>query len=165
MIKIKVYCDNANFPSWLKKLRQRKLVEIFYCPYETRTRKLTQGRPSVVKYDGHFCYDDPYLKYDSPVSNKYSEIKKIVGSQNEMDVINLDAAYINKCDAFITSDKKHLIGQENEIRDKIETLLELKIYYQDERGRFLYEMVKRGLREFLLRIRNCFSKGSKAIKR
>lgn len=133
--KIKTYCDNAISPKWLIRLSKKGLVELCYVPYENRTKRLRQVEPSLVEYNqAGFTYNEPNVTYDSFPSNKLELIQKIVGKDKDFDIRHLDAAYKNKCECFITSDKGDLIA--NGKREMLEDLLSIKIFHQHEENLF-----------------------------
>ena len=133
---IKIYCDNGVTPKWLKKLKRKGQVELCYVPYENRASIPKQVEPSLVEYNqAGFTYNEPSVTYNSSPSDKYGSILQIVGGDKDFDVRHMDAAFKNKCVAFITSDKRAFIN--NKRREKLEKLLGIKIFHQQEENKFL----------------------------
>lgn len=135
---IKVFCDHAVFPKWIKELKKKGCAEIFYFPYETRTTKIIMSQPSRTRYNEPFLRYNEHMPYTPTGSEKLNQIEEIIGKAHEKDCLNLDAAYKNSCDCFITADPGDLIGENGLVRKRLEKLLEpLKIYGQAENKKFL----------------------------
>lgn len=131
-MKNKVYCDHGITPQWLKDLENDGYVILFYFPYEISNRKIkNKAIPSAVDYDEpNLSYNEPSLSYNNAGSKEFDKIVRILGRDRDKDIKHLDSAYKTRCHYFVTTEK-NFVKNKND-KEKLECLLNLKIYYQDE---------------------------------
>lgn len=62
---------------------------------------------------------------DMLADEKFGEVIRIIGIQSKVDTLHLYAAYLNRCDYFVTEDVTDFINEGK--REKLEALLGVKI--------------------------------------
>lgn len=124
-MKIKVYCDSG---SWKKELKKyENAIEFIMFSFENPNKNVKKVfNPS---YESWRALDKPWNECtwvwgEVAPSEKFNDIKKIIGGYNGMDIRHLDTAYKNKCSYFLTSDNDDIIKH----KDQLEPLLGLKIF-------------------------------------
>lgn len=134
---IKVYFDAGGYNPELKEMEKKGLIEAIYFPYENIIRKIKKlAPPSKVSWNemDNFSWEVVELtwKDSGEVSNKFEEIEELIGKNNKTDIKHLDSAYREKCEAFITEDKKDIYSKRKELHE----LLNISVFLQSNLEEF-----------------------------
>jgi len=126
----KIYCERSAWRNELRVLESQGKIKIIHFPYEGRNKKTPNfSRPSVITCDStYITWDMNFLISDSVGSEKYEQIRSIVGKKNEMDIRHIDAAYKSQCHAFLTTDKTDIISKKVDL----ESLLKIKKFHIED---------------------------------
>jgi len=97
---------------------------------ENRNRRIKQrARPSKISADATFITaDDGTFRISEAESEKYEDIRRIVGRNHEFDAGHIDAAYKTGCEFFFTTDKSDILGKAKQL----EGLLGIKFLHPRE---------------------------------
>ncbi len=118
MTMIKIYCEDGSMTKDLKSLGKEENVTLISFPFENRNKCTTDAtKPSRLTCDStFFTADNNKVKISDTVeSDKYDQIKQIIGKQNLYDVRHFDTAYKEGCQIFVTPDKKDIVSKANEL--------------------------------------------------
>lgn len=123
----KIYCERGAWRKELKDLESQGKIKIVTFPYEGKSRRTPNfSTPSRISCDStNITLDMNFSVSDSVESEKYEQIRSIVGKKNEMDIRHLDAAYKSQCHAFLTPDKRDIISR----KDELESLLKMSFFH------------------------------------
>jgi len=134
----RVYCEHGSFREELYKLQKNGRIEIVNFPYEMKIHKKHQkARPSDAKII-HLAHvsipEGDWPIADSKGSEKYPQIRQILGQRTRRDALHVDSAYKSKCDAFLSRDRRHILAKAKDL----EKLLGIRFFHpDDEWGEFL----------------------------
>jgi hypothetical protein len=122
-----IYCERGAWRNELKDLESQGKIKIVTFPYEGRSKRTPNfSKPSLITCDStNITCDMNFLISDSVRSEKYEEIRSIVGKKNEMDIRHIDAAYKSQCHAFLTPNKGDILSKKVEL----ENLLKMKFFH------------------------------------
>ncbi len=129
---ISVYCDSGGFRKELKSLCDKGQISLVMFPYENVNKNIQDvGLPSKASWNDlkNFLWSSlPGTWADYQGSEKYTEIKKIIGKQHEEDVKHIDAAYKSGCQCLLTRDKGDILSKKGQLG----SLLGMKIFHPDD---------------------------------
>lgn len=127
---IKIYTDSGADISFLKPYFGRCKFCTF--PYDSSHRRKKPPKPELARpseaqwRDCHVTWDELYLPWNEfSGSSIYKNLKLIVGEGNRLDILQLDSAYKENVNLFLTSDKDDIWNK----RKEIEELVEFKIFH------------------------------------
>jgi hypothetical protein len=123
---LRVYCERGGYRRELRALEKAGAIQLVHFPYEGRTRRVrTQANPSKITADcTHITFDSSVPIGSMTQSEKFQDILRIVGKDNEFDARHLDSAYKSGCSCFLTPDKRDISKKSAEL----EVLLGLKVF-------------------------------------
>jgi hypothetical protein len=114
----------------IKKLKHDPLIKLISFPFENINRKTNDSfKPSELTCDNDLVTSDKeILISDTLRSDKFEEIQLIIGENNYNDVRHVDTAYKEKCQIFISPDKKDIITK----GDQLYKLTGIKFFYCED---------------------------------
>lgn len=123
---IKIYADTGADLTFLKPYKARLKIYQFLYDENVLSKKIHLAVPSEVTWEtAHITWKDFNFAWDECVkSEKYEKIKKIIGKNNQMDILHLDSAYKTGCNIFLTADEKDIWSKKTEL----EPLLGLRVF-------------------------------------
>ncbi len=127
-----IYCEPGGYAKKLKKIFNNK-IEIKYFPYDSNSYARIIQRdavPSGANWEEiNLKLEEIFFPFDTfNYSEKYQEIKRIVGGNNRMDILHIDSAYKSNCSCFITRDKGDIL--KNAL--SLEKITGIKFFHPEE---------------------------------
>jgi hypothetical protein len=119
-VVIRVAIDQNANQRLLRPLQQRGLIEL------RQANHLEQTWPGVAQQKKGFTLG--YSALDGPdelADEKVAEVERILGLDKRLDIAHVYAAYLNRCDYFVTEDVAAFIRDGR--REALESLLGVKI--------------------------------------
>jgi hypothetical protein len=137
--KIRIYTDSGADITCLKKYDF--LCQFFQFPYDKN--KLHNSRdlalPSNTTWEKcHLPWNNPQITWEnfSP-SELFDEIKNLIGKNNPCDIFHIDSAYKEKCQIFLTSDKRDIHSK----KAQVERLCNMKVFHPPSESLELIEYI------------------------
>ncbi len=114
----------------IKNLKKDSDIELVSFPFENINKRTTDlKRPSELTCDSTFVTADSDMKIsDTVASELFVDIEKIVGKGNYNDIRHIDTAYKEKCQIFVSPDKKDIVNNGRELFK----LTGIKFYYCED---------------------------------
>ena len=126
---VPVYCERGALKAEIRNLAKLGKIKLLHFPYEGEAKKIENGKSSLVTGDANYVTADSSVRIsDMNGSEKYSEIRSLIGAENEYDVRHIDAAFKNGCACFLTRDKGDILSK----RLALETLLGMRFFHPDD---------------------------------
>jgi hypothetical protein len=120
---VRVYFEDGAFPSKLRRLQSDGRIKLFKFPYDTEGTKKSHevAKPSAAyPEDLHLPPEKiAFAPEEFDGSDKYDEIRNIIGDENRRDVLHVDSAYKSNCDCFFTPDKGDILSKKNALKDAL----------------------------------------------
>ncbi|WP_139062559.1 hypothetical protein [Aquimarina megaterium] len=130
MKKIKIYCEDGAMTKDIRMLKNSGSIELISFPFENFNRRTTDSKlPSNLTIDSTFITADSDIKISDTVSSDiFDKIANIIGKENNNDIRHVDTAYKEKCQIFVSPDKKDIINKGKEL----EELTGIKFFHCDD---------------------------------
>lgn len=127
---IKIYCEDGSMTKPIKNLKKDSDIELISFPFENINKRTTDSkRPSEITCDSTFAtLDSDIRSSDTVASEIFGDIEKIVGKGNYNDIRHIDTAYKEKCQIFVSPDKKDIVNNGK----KLFELTEIKFFYCED---------------------------------
>ena len=127
---IKIYCEDGSMTKAIKNLKKDSDIELVSFPFENINKRTTDSkRPSELTCDSTFVTGDSDIRIsDTVASELFAEIEEIVGKGNYNDIRHIDTAYKEKCQIFVSPDKKDIVNNGR----KLFELTGIKFFYCDD---------------------------------
>jgi len=129
---LRIYCEHSGLSAGLRKFANENTIELIYFPYDenSRTNKISKSaRPSVVTWENiHLKWEEMEHPFNDYVeSEKFEEIKAIIGGSNKNDILHVDSAYKSQCLCMVTRDNDILSKSE-----ELERITQIKFFHPDQ---------------------------------
>ena len=114
----------------IKNLNKDSDIELISFPFENINKRTTNSkRPPELTCDSNFVTADSDIRiFDTVASEIFANIEKVFGKGNYNDIRHIDTAYKEKCQIFVSPDKKDIINNGRELFE----LTGIKFYYCED---------------------------------
>ncbi|MCR9181398.1 MAG: hypothetical protein NXH73_00580 [Flavobacteriaceae bacterium] len=138
---IKIYCEDGAMTKEVKKLKNDSSILLISFPFENSNKKtFSSKKPTELLASSGFTLASSSIRLSDTIqSEKYEEIKNIVGEKNFNDIKHIDTAYKEKCRIFISPDKKDIVNNGEEFNK----ITGIKFFYSEdieEIKKYIYEI-------------------------
>lgn len=101
----------------IKNLKKDPSIELISFPFENINKRTTDSiKPSELTMDSTFVTMDSDIRISDTVGSEiFDDLKNIIGKENFNDIRHVDTAYKEKCQLFISPDKKDIVNKDVEL--------------------------------------------------
>ena len=127
---VKIYCEDGSMTKEIKQLKKNSFIQLISFPFENYNRRTHNSKkPSELTCDTTLTFASSTMKIgDTGGSEIFCQIKDIIGKENFNDIRHVDTAYKEKCQLFISPDKKDIINK----RERLFKLTGIKFFYCED---------------------------------
>lgn len=127
---LKIYCEDGATTKEIRKLGKKENIVLVSFPFENYNRRTTNAKkPSNLTWDSDlWTWDTDILFSDMEHSEIFTQLEKIIGPQNFNDIRHVDTAFKEKCQIFISPDKKDIINNSH----ALESVTGIKFFYCED---------------------------------
>ena len=129
---VRAYCEDGAFTPRLRKLQREGRVKLCKFPYDaTGTKKPHElAQPSLANPENLHLPPEKitFAPEEFDGSDRYDEIRALIGGGDGRDVLHVDSAYKDGSDCFFTPDKGDILSK----KDSLEGALGIRFFHHED---------------------------------